>query len=353
MNSSATATGKAKGPGRPWFIGLLIAGVVGLAALVWWPPRQAGVTPERGELQAVPAPPQASGVPSGVGLVPEERPRSRQLLQVIEWIPAGFPVALALDLGALRKYTWTRAFGFLVSGPAFRRHLDVLQLDASSFETLGLGVDPSRPPLAWSGRSLQLSFVPHVLLLRGRQGRMDLLRRFWQNRQGSAPLQVGQYQLFFPLRHEPHLVIGAWRADLQATVGLVERTLNLSTVCGETRCRERFEKMQSWAHFLGVFSPRVPVRLSATSQIKSILVTGEWNPDGVLLQGLFSLVGSCPEAVSRIRETVRKGLNAWKLDEVFLNRAHFGCGDGGDLHVTLPVSVHEIQRQLMLFGVRP
>ncbi len=352
MNSLAPDMETGESQGRAWFIALLIVGVAGLAGLVWWP-RPVGVSPEHGSPQASSSPPQAPGGGAVVTLVPEERPRSRQLLQVIEWIPAGFPVALALDLGALRKYTWTRAFGFLVSGPSFRRHLDVLQLDASRFETLGLGVDPSRPPLVWSGRALQLSFVPHVLLLRGREGRMDLLRRFWQTRQGAGPLQVGQYQLFFPLRHEPHLVIGAWRADLQATVGLVERTSPLPTVCGEARCRERFEKMQSWAHFLGVFSPRIPVRLSATSQIRSILVTGEWNPDGVLLQGVFSLAGPCPEAVSRIRETVQKGMNAWKLDDVFLKRAHFGCGDGGDLHVTLPVSVHEIQRQLILFGVRP
>lgn len=351
MNRSLDV-GAGEGQRWYWFTGLLVLGVAVLAALVWWP-RPADVSTERPDLQAVSPAPGPATVPAGDELAAQDRPRSRQLLQVLEWIPAGFPVALALDLGALRKYTWTRSLEFLMSGPAFRRHLDVLQLDIAGFETLGLGVDPTRPPLVWSGRSLQLSFVPHVFLLRGREGRMDLLRRFWQTRQGAGPLQVGQYQLFFPLRYEPHLVVGAWRADLQASVNLVERTSPLPNICGETRCRERFEKMQSWAHFFGVFSPRLPVRLSAASQIRSILITGEWNPDGLLLQGLFTLTGSCPEAVSRIKETVQKGMNAWKLDDVFFKRAHFGCGDGGDLHVTLPVSVHEIQRQLILFGVRP
>jgi len=329
---------------------VLALGVLALALLVWLP-RTQDSQPERASIPVQPAVHQPAGVPAREELDPA-RPRARQLLQMLEWIPGGFPVALALDLGALRKHAWTRAFAFLVESPAFRRHLDVLQLDADGFELLGLGLDPVRPPISWSGRSLHFSFVPHVFLLRGREGRMDLLRRFWQSRQGGAPLQVGQYQLVFPLRHEPHMVVGAWRADLAATVGLLERTQNPQSICQATRCRDHFEKLQSSPHLLGILSPRTPVRLSAGVQIRSILVMGEWNPDGLLLQAVFELAGPCPEAAARIKELVTKNLNAWKLDDVFFRRTHFGCGSGTALHVTLPLSVHEIQKQLILFGMR-
>ncbi len=182
---------------------------------------------------------------------------------------------------------------------------------------------------------------------------MDLLRRFWQSRQGgAAPLQVGQYQLVFPLRHEPHMVVGAWRADLQATVGLLERTLNAQSICQATRCRDHFEKLQSSPHLLGVFAPRSPVRLSAGVQIRSMLIMGEWNPDGLLLQAVVAVAGPCPEATLKIKEMITKNLNAWKLDDVLFRRTHFGCGSGTALHVTLPLSVHEIQKQLILFGIR-
>jgi hypothetical protein len=259
---------------------------------------------------------------------------------------------LALDLGALRKFAWTRSFWFLVNNPVFRRHLDVLQIDADGFELLGLGPEPSRSPVAWTWRSLQFAFVPHVFLLRGREGRMDLLRRFWQTRQGTAHIQVGQYLLYFPMRHEPHLVVGSWKADLSSTIGLVERTQQLQNVCDAVRCRTHFDKLQSWAHLLGVYTPRIPLRLSPAVQIRSILVAGEWNPDGLLLQADLLLKGSCVEAIPALREYLKKNINAWKLDDIFFKRAHIGCGSLNELHFTLPVSVNEIQNQLILFGQR-
>ncbi|MBU1068590.1 hypothetical protein KJ975_03385 [Myxococcota bacterium] len=330
------------------FVGIMAVGFTGLILLVWWPSRpDASNNPESitTPLQSRPA-----EIPVREEISRATMPRSRQLIQVLEWIPGGFPLALALDLGALRKFAWTRSFWFLVNNPVVRRHLDVLQIDADGFELLGIGLEPSRSPVSWTGRSLQFAFVPHVFLLRGREGRMDLLRRFWQSRQGTSNIQVGQYLLYFPMQHEPHLVVGAWKADLSSTVGLVERTQQLQNVCDAVRCRTHFVKLQSWAHLLGVFTPRTPLRLSPSVQIRSILVAGEWNPDGLLLQADILLKGNCVEAIPVLKEFLKKNINAWQLDDVFFKRAHFGCGSLNELHITLPVSVHEIQNQLMLFG---
>jgi len=351
MTSDSRDNQSGNGRIRILFGGILAAGIAGLALLVWWPTQpeasdgrslDPGVTQMR--------PPEVK--------VPEEiaragTPRSRQLIQVLEWIPGGFPVAIALDLGALRKFAWTRQLAFLVANPVFRKHLDVLQIDPAGFELLGLGLEPTRSPISWTGRSLQFAFVPHVFLLRGREGRMDLLRRFWQSRQGTAHIQIGQYLLYFPMRHEPHLVIGAWRADITSTIGLVERTQQLQSICEAVGCRRHFEGQQSWAHLMGVFSPRSPLRLSSGVQIRSVLLAGEWNPDGLLLQADLNLKGNCAEAIPQLKEYLKKNINAWKMDDVFFKRVHFGCGVANELHLTLPVSVQEIQNQLMLFGIRP
>ena len=333
------------------FGGILAVGLIGLALLVWWPTRPDAADDRTDESEAARVrPAQVTG--------PEEiaratTPRSRQLIQVLEWIPGGFPLAMALDLGALRKFDWTRQLAFLVANPVFRRHLDVLRLDADGFELLGIGMEPTRSPVTWTGRSLQFAFVPHVFLLRGREGRMGLLRRFWQSRQGTTNIQIGQYNIYFPMQHEPHLVIGAWRADLSTAVALVERTQRVQNMCEANACRTHFEGLQSWAHLLGVFAPRTPLRLSQKVQIRAILVAGEWNPDGLLLQADLKLKGSCVDAVPQLKEYLKKNSNAWKLDDIFFKRAHFGCGSHNELHFTLPVSVHEIQNQLIMFGIRP
>jgi len=336
---------------RLLFIGIMALGFAGLILLVWWPSRPGASN--NSDTVTTPLQTRPGALPVREDIARATMPRSRQLIQVLEWIPGGFQVALALDLGALRKFSWTRSFLFLVNNPVVRRHLDVLQIDADGFELLGLGLEPSRSPVTWTGRGLQFAFVPHVFLLRGREGRMDLLRRFWQSRQGTGNIQVGQYQLYFPMRHEPHLVVGSWKADLSSTVGLVERTQQLQNVCESVHCRKHFDKLQSWAHMLGIYTPRTPFRLSPSVQIRSILVAGEWNPDGLLLQADLLLKGSCIDAISMLRELIKKNINAWKLDDIFFKRAHFGCGSLNELHVTLPVSVHEIQNQLLLYGLRP
>ncbi len=286
-------------------------------------------------------------------LEPEPAPATTlQLTSPLEWIPSGYPLALSMDLNVLRRYSWTSMFSFFVQNQVVRRQLDVLHLNADGFDLVAVGMEPSRPLMSWSGRTWRYTLPPHLFFLRGREGRMNMLRRFWQSGKGSGPLVVGPYLLAFPTRHEPHVVVGAWRADLDTAVGMVEKTHSWNHVCSTLDCKGRVERMRSRAHFVLVYVPRSPGRILPPDS-SAVLLAGEWNPDGVLLQMDLILGSDCAKNIESVRAFFMQNANRWKLDADLVRRAHFGCGSGSDVHVTLALSVNEIQNQIILFGLTP
>lgn len=331
---------------------LLPAGIVMLAFVVWWPASSPTISPEEkmGYAPYPDVPPAPATLP---GDSPKDEKRGRQLIQLLRWIPSGFPLAIAVDLGAARRYPWTRLFSVLFDNPVFHRHLDILQLDADGFEWLGIGALPTAPPVYWNGKSLQFTFVPHVFFLRGREGRMQVLRRFWQaGRRSQEGLQVGQYQLVFPLRREPHLVIGGWKADIRAPLDMVEETRSLQSFCTAQNCDKHIPEINPWAHFVGAYAPAAPIRLAPGISIRTVWVTGEWNMDGLLLQARLLPTGNCEELRRRLLPLLDRQGTALQMDAAILHRIHAVCGHDAALHLSLPLTAAEIRKQWMILGIQ-
>ncbi len=334
-----------------WII--LPVGIVLLAFVVWWPASPAPSGPLSGTGYAA-----APSLPPGPALVAagqqeHEKSRIRHMVQMLRWIPSGFSFAAAVDLGAARRFPWTRLLSSVFDNPVFRRHLDVLQLDADGFEWLALGADVSTSPVSWNGRTLQFAFVPHVLYLRGREGRMQVLRRFWQAGRSQEGLQVGQYQLVFPLKKEPHLVIGAWKADPRAPLDMVEGNRSLQDFCTLHDCEKHLSEINPWAHFAGVHAPLLPLRLGAGTAVRGIWVAGEWNMDGLLLQSRILVSGRCENALPRVRAILARQWAALRMDMGIFQRMHAVCAGDAALQVSLLLTAAEIQKQWIIFGFLP
>lgn len=335
-------------PGRcfsaNWMV--LLVGIVLLAMVVWWPSSPS--VPNGSKISTYPdinTPP----VTLSENSVKDEH-RGRQLIQTLRWIPGGFPLAVAVDLGAARRYSWTKIFSVLFNNPSFRRHLDVLELDADGFEWLGIGAMPDVSPVYWNGKNLQFVFVPHVFFLRGREGRMQILRRFWQSGRNKNNLQVGQYQLVFPLKREPHLVIGAWKADTRAPLNIVEENRTLQSFCTLQQCDKHISEINAWAHFVGAYAPAVPMRLGPKIGVRMVWIVGEWNMDGLLLHARVLLTGNCAQARTVFMSLFSRTGALLRIDAGILQRLHAVCNHDDVLHFSLPLTVAEIHKQWVILG---
>jgi hypothetical protein len=271
---------------------------------------------------------------------------------LLSYVPSGFHVGLSVNIKSMKKFYWSHALLSLSSQPKLKRKLDSLNISLKGVENLAFGVSTNQNFVRFKKKvGLRLTLPPSIFLLHGIEGRLEALRRYWKKIGGKEKNYIqGDFILGFP-KANTHLLVGTYKTDITPVLKLVSGNRKYQDLCSMVNCKKEIKNFGLIPSLIFIFASKNPLRIYGNLKIKSIFVTAELNPDGILLRGKIESNTPCNQAISKLTKYLSLNLNKFNVEDILIKRSLLICRSPKELIITIPIAASEIKSQLILLGL--